>query len=371
MKKSTEILENVVIIVIFLVIIQTFLEDFFVLAGASWSFRKILVFSGFFFDLFFTVEFLTRLYNAIIRRQVREYLVDKRGWIDFAASIPLLLLNSGLSVFSLVLGTGISLGAGGFLNILKVIKAIRIARILRILKVFKQIRYTDSKMAQHHVTKITSIAVSSFVFILLCFSVFSSLFGLPRTDEVIKDRNRTEAENILYASEGDIRDRLALYSDLNEDLLIIRQGTQSLYKKYDASYLERMFSPEELQYIPLGEYVFIYNLKAVSTLQSRENLQYFIIVVLIVLILMFYYSPHFAINITDPVQVMRKGFTEKDYSLEVKIQERYSDHEVFALASAYNEKYLPLKARTETRSDEVASGLKMDDVRGILEKGLK
>ena len=63
--RTKSVLESVVIAAIFLVLAQTFLEDFAVLIGWTWSTRMILVYAGFFFDLFFTVEFLSRLYAAV------------------------------------------------------------------------------------------------------------------------------------------------------------------------------------------------------------------------------------------------------------------------------------------------------------------
>ncbi len=372
MKKSTEILENIVVIAILLVIVQTFLEDLLVLAGSSWSVRKVLVFTGFFFDLFFTVEFLVRFYNALVDRKVKYYLIQGRGWIDFAASIPLLLLNSGPAVFTLIMGTAVSFGGAGFLNILKVVKAIRIARILRllrVLKIFKQIKYTNSKMAQHHVTKITSISVSTFVFILLVFSLLSSLIGLPKMDTEISAKNRLEAENLVYSNNGSLDERLKVYSAINEDLLIVEYKDKTVFSRYENSYYEKMFSPEEWEPLEIDDFKFFFSLKAAVKIQSRENIQFFVLVVVMVLIYMFYYSPHFAINITDPIQIMKKGFKEKDYALEVEIREKYSDHEIFQLAEAYNEKYLPLKARTahEQEADMDSLDLKMDDVKDLFD----
>ncbi|MEW5815433.1 MAG: hypothetical protein AB1798_08590, partial [Spirochaetota bacterium] len=63
--KVAAFFESLVVVVILLVLVQTFLEDFSTLAVWSWEVRKILVITGFAFDLFFTLEFLGRLYFAI------------------------------------------------------------------------------------------------------------------------------------------------------------------------------------------------------------------------------------------------------------------------------------------------------------------
>ena len=51
--RMRSILESVVVVAILLVLVQTFLEDFAVLSDWIWSSRRILVITGFAFDLFF------------------------------------------------------------------------------------------------------------------------------------------------------------------------------------------------------------------------------------------------------------------------------------------------------------------------------
>ncbi|MFW5689569.1 MAG: ion transporter, partial [Spirochaetota bacterium] len=157
MSKTRETLENVVIVAIVLVLAQTFLEDFAVLAGWTWDARRVLLFTGFAFDLFFTIEFLTRLYASFVNRRTGIYFWYERGWIDLLASIPLLLLSSGPAVLAYLTGSATIVGFAGILNVLKVVKAIRTARVLRllrVLKIFARIRNTDSTMAQRHVAKL-------------------------------------------------------------------------------------------------------------------------------------------------------------------------------------------------------------------------
>ena len=56
-KRIKPVLEGVVIGAIVLVLVQTFLEDFATLIGWSWNLRRALIFTGFAFDVFFTIEF--------------------------------------------------------------------------------------------------------------------------------------------------------------------------------------------------------------------------------------------------------------------------------------------------------------------------
>ena len=167
MRKIGDILETIVVVAILLVLVHTFLDDCSIIAGWAVASRKWIVWTGLAFDLFFTIEFFTRLYIALVNGEGAEYFLRQRGWIDFLASIPLLLLNSLPSAVALLAGAGLVSGAGSFLNVLKVIKAVRIARILRLLRViklFRSIRYAQSPMAQRHLSTIITVGVTILVF---------------------------------------------------------------------------------------------------------------------------------------------------------------------------------------------------------------
>jgi hypothetical protein len=63
---------------------------------------------------------------------------------------------------------------------------------------------------------------------------------------------------------------------------------------------------------------------------------------------------------------MRRGLEETDYNLEVKVPARYQGDDVFELARLYNEKYLPLKDRTQNQDGESVIQLDLGDVSRIL-----
>ena len=83
------------------------------------------------------------------------------------------------------------------------------------------------------------------------------------------------------------------------------------------------------------------------------------------LFLLIYYSPHFALTVTDPIHVMRKGLEDDTYNLEVRVPERYRDDDVYKLADAYNRIYLPMKDRQKGQEEGTSSLLKMDDVKDL------
>ena len=90
------------------------------------------------------------------------------------------------------------------------------------------------------------------------------------------------------------------------------------------------------------------------------------IIVLIVLAFMFYYSPHFALTVSDPLHIMRRGMSEKGYNLEIKIPSLYEEDEVYRLGQLFNEVYLPLKDRTSAADEPEVLDLKLDDIKDLL-----
>ncbi len=372
--KARSFVENVVVIAILLVLVQTFLEDFAVIREWSWDIRKILLVTGFCFDLFFTIEFFTRLFYAIIDNKVGDYLFHRRGWIDFLASIPLLLLNSGPAALALVIGGSSAFGIGGFLNVLKVVKAIRIARILRllrVLKIFKQIKYADSKMAQRHIAMITGITITVFVFIIFFVTVLSPVLGLPTVDKAFRnDFNRTFT--MLNENVDNERWRSALsVAENSEELLIYRVGGELLFTRYDNDFYQTMFGPKDYQYYTVDEYEVFFDLRTIHRHQSKDNLLYFIVIVVLVVFYLIYYSPHFAITVTDPIHVMKRGMEEPSYNLEVKIPELYKNDDIFELAERYNQVFLPMKDRDTAEESGGSSGglpdLSMDDLQDLFD----
>ena len=364
------VLESVVIAAIMLVLVQTFLEDFAVLSGWDVDIRNKLLLAGFFFDLFFTIEFLVRLYYALMEGRVGRYLTLERGWIDFLASIPLLMFNSGPFAITLLTGQAVALGLGGLLNLLKVIKAIRIARILRflrIVKIFRGIKNVSSPMAQRHVASITAISVTILVLCLLFFTLFSSTTQLNGLDTAFSEQQEAVAEHLAGKTDepSDFVVALQTLRETQPNLLIVKYTGRTLYSRYSNDYYAKFFAPGDYTYLSREELELFFDQRAYVNQLSRESILFFIIVVLVVLAYLLIYSPHFALTVTDPIHVMRRGLEETDYNLEVKVPERYETDDVFELAALYNEKFLPLKDRIRIREGESLIQLDADEVSSI------
>lgn len=363
MKLFKQILENLVMLAIALVIVFTFIEDLAAYLIWDWNIRKVLLYIGFGFDLFFTIEFLIRYTASIARGDTAEYIVHRRGWVDFVASVPLLLFNSGPSVYFLLSGAAFA-GGAGVLNILKVIKAVRVARILRmlrVLKIFRSIKSVDSIMTQRHMTRIISTVVVSVIAVMFTGSlVFSeNLFSSP----AMKIESAT-AEQITAQIDKSVTDMDGLTPLLktHSHILLIKNDGKTVFSRYTDNQYENNFGPGDFQYSYAGETEVFYDLRFDNAEEALPGMLLLLTIVFTVVILMLFYSPHFAMTVSDPVFVMLKGMLDKNYNLEVDIPRRYREDDIFRLSSEYNDKYLTMKAREESESGEGDSVLKMEDL---------
>ena len=361
--------DNVVLLAIFLVIAQSFIQDLARLLMWSWDIRRNMIIIGFGFDLFFTIEFLLRFFGAISNRRVGYYLWYERGWVDFVASVPLLLLNSGPNLLAIVTGEAIIAGiGGGVAQVLKVVKAVRIARILRllrVLKIFRRIKHADSVMAQRHLAQITTTAVTTVIAALILVGALFTLIDVPTLDSYAQGLSLRNVEEQLPREAGDdVIDRLASSTPA---LLLIEEGERPRYTRYDDEYYLRNFGPNDYAFVSFRNYNIYLDIRPLHAEEARQNLIYFIVILALVLFFLLVYSPHFAITITDPINVMWRGFAEKGYNLEIKIPKRFQKDEVYRLAELYNEIYLPLKDRSEGE-DSVVVDIKIDDLKDFLEQ---
>ncbi len=366
--------ESLVIVAILLVLVQMFLEDFAVISGWNMDVRRKLSISGFFFDLFFTIEFLVRLYYASVNRKTMHYLIRERGWIDFFASVPLLMFNSGPTTIAILLKGSTLVNVSGILNILKVIKAIRIARVLRflrIVKIFGKIKYVESKMAQRHIANITTISITVLVFSLLGISILQSSLGLPGVESRIYGEQLKIAKAIdkLATSDEGLNRALENADMFTDTLLVVKKDGKTIYSRYGNGYYAENFGPGDYSYFAKDGLELFFDSRIVSVASSLQNIIFFIIVLLTVVAFLVFYSPHFAITVTDPLHIIERGMSEKGYNLEVKIPSAYAADDVFRVAKLYNEVFLPMKDKFSTGEEKPLLDIEMKDIQDILPKG--
>ncbi len=368
MKMVKQFLETLVMVAITLVIVFTFVEDLAAYLVWDWNIRKILLYVGFGFDIFFTVEFLIRYFSSIARGDTGEYLVHRRGWVDFIASVPLLLFNSGPSVYFLLSGAAFA-GGVGVLNILKVIKAVRVARILRmlrVLKIFRSIKSIDSVMTQRHMTRIISTVVVSIIGIMFAGSIFfsSTFFSSPamRRNEETPEKIAQFIDNRGEKEADEIMDLVKIHSDI----LLIKYSSRTLYSRYTDKQYKEDFGPGDFHYVQSGDTDVFFDLRFENAMNALPGMLLLLTIVFSVIVLMFVYSPHFAMTISDPVFVMLKGMRDENYNLEVEIPSRYGNDDIFKLSRLYNDKYLTLKAREDEDNSDRESIIKLEDLNDLL-----
>ena len=369
--RGVRFFEGFIVVAILLALVQTFFEDFSVVAGWDWSTRRLLVYTGFGFDLLFTIEFLVRLFFALWRRKAFEYLVHERGWIDFLASIPLLLLNSGPEVLSLLGGVSLAGGVGGASSMLSIVKAIRMARILRLLRVLKllrQIRNTDSVMAQRHVGKVSTIGVSAFVFVILGFGLVDAFVPLPTISDTygrVPQRIISYINAANLAAEGN-EASLAQYAASEPTLLLVKTADSTRYSRFGNEYYATYFGPSDYLYLKSGQLQFYFDVRPLNADQSLNNLVTFAAILLLVILMLLAYGSHFTRTVTDPLHVMHRGMSEGAYNLEAHVPLRYATDEVFQLAERYNSHYLPMKARSELSEESSVMDIGTEDISDLI-----
>jgi len=171
------------------------------------------------------------------------------------------------------------------------------------------------------------------------------------------DENKDDPADFVYALETLRR----TYSNL----LIVKYRGQTLYSRYSDSYYQGFFAPGDYTYLRKDDLALFFDQRPYVSQLSRESILFFVIVILVVLSYLLIYSPHFALTVSDPIHVMRRGLEEPNYNLEVRIPQKYETDDVFQMAELYNEKYLPLKDRTQNKEGQSLIDLDMADVSHI------
>jgi len=344
--KIKNILENFILVAILLVVIHTFLYEISIYYHWTIYTRNILIFSGLVFDLVFSIEFFVRTIAAskIKEKGFINYWFYERGWVDFLSSVPLLLLDSGPSVYILLSGA-VAGGDGviGTLNVLKVVKAIRVTRILRlvrILKIFGKIHNTDSKMAQHHTATLSTTVVFTVVLVLLFFSIFNDGNGALETQ-----KRKIQYEKFLVQKNINNFTNIKSLFMADKFVLSLYKGKKVIFEKIDKNTFNKSFSKDDYFILIKNGITLTISIVDIHKRIASTHLQNFFIIIFIVISIMVIYTRHFAQNISDLVHILNKGFRKKDYNLQIKIKDEFKNDEIFKLAQFYNNAYLPAKLR--------------------------
>lgn len=348
-RRGANVLESLVLAAVILALAQAFLEDYGVLAGWPASLRRGLQWTGFAFDLLFTVEFLIRARLAAGGRRLDRYLGPERGWLDFLASAPPLMFCSGPLAASLLLGPAGWPPAAGLLYLPPLLRAMRIARFLRLLRaarLFGRFRPGPRSMVRRHVGVAAAIALSTSALAFVLFGILSRPLGLASTAEALQRRQRQTAQYLerLRKDPAMFAGALAALAQTDESLLIHRLDGVTRFSRYDDAYYAERFAPGDYGYVREGGQELFFDLRPETRRLAGENLACLALAVLLALAYLLRYAPHFSLTVTEPLEHMRRGLEEPSFDRLVDIPERYREDEVFRLAEGYNRRFLALKS---------------------------
>lgn len=122
-------------------------------------------------------------------------------------------------------------------------------------------------------------------------------------------------------------------------------GGKRLYQKVKYDTFRRYYDQDDYFLHEAGGFRFIVSLKDLRADEATRNMISLVMILTVVLLLIIFYTKHFAQTVSDVIHVMRRGMSEPEYNLQVRINPAYSDDEVYRLAELYNEEWLSLKDR--------------------------
>lgn len=366
---NRKFVERFIVTAIILTLVHSFLAEYSVYARWSVASRNTLLYTGFIFDLIFSIEFIVK---GIIKGKGRHffsYIKYERGWADLLTSLPVLAVYT-VPMLYVIICVDIQGGAAasGVISLLKTVKdtnIIGILRLLRIIKLFNKIPHINSKMTRHHAAKTAATAVCT---ALAAFMIWSLLEGLPSQSAVEKRRTEysrmiTELESISSLNNLSFRESCEnfLLSDLRVMRILYNTGHKT----------ERLSEPEFRKYYNEEDYIdvrgglcsLMISVKDIESGKAGHNLLRFFIIVSLAAAFIFLYSAHFTATVSDVADVLNSGFRKKDYNFMVKLREEYRDEELYRLARFYNDAYLPAKLRKRSiEKDGSGTALTMNDM---------
>jgi hypothetical protein len=248
-------------VIVFLALAEIPCEDFALLFGLPLGLRRLIRCAGFGFDLFFTAWFLVGLYAASLNRKTRRFLGFEGGWMDFLASVPLLVLYSGPAMFSLA--------AGGLPLVPALARITRNLRFLRFLKIFRLGFFPARGRA----------GAAFCVSVLVLAGAFAGPFvfrpGLLETR--ILDRHFSSALRLSRGTSGgeSLAREIREYGREEPDLLSVKREAASLYSRYDSAHYRRYYGPADYLWIKSRDMDFYFSLKPLLAQEAGAGASWF------------------------------------------------------------------------------------------------
>ncbi len=343
--------ENFFLVIIIFSIIQLFLEEFAAIGNWLVSTRHILIYIGFAFDLIFTIEFIIRLIVSSKKGSIGIYLKYQRGWIDFLASVPILIFYSGPMVYYIskivqvtMVSQLVTFKTLKLIRIIRIIRISRILRLLRILKIFGKISKSAANMVKHHVATVATTALSSLIIGLFLIHLLFSLLGWPGLEFFGMQRSKQYSKMIdkavVLAGQFniEINQSLNLMFATDKRVLNLTHNQQDIIKKYELDEMLSRYDLNDLMVIEKDTISLWFEVSDINKYIAKTNIEIFLLVLFILAGILFFYSRHFVRYIALPLDAVGQKITDPSYSPKLDIKEAYKEDEVYQILNNLGKK---------------------------------
>ncbi len=302
-------IEKIIFLIILLSIVHIFLEELAVIFNWTTPTKHLLIWMGFTFDFIFTVEFLTRYISALKRKQAKNYFFNENGWIDFFASIPLLLFYSGIRVYYLITITSpIVFYQSSILGIFRTFKLLRVVRILRFMRILKTLgNLFQSKMEniRRNIIAVTSISLGSLILGFFIIKLIFSFLNWPGL-EIFKYKREIQYRNLInIAKEYSQRLGSPFESEIknvfkNEKrVLTIFFNNKKIFNKYNDAVLFNKYDIDDLWLAEKDNVDVLFTVIDVNKQIARKNIELLFIILSVLIGLLCFYIPYYEKKILE------------------------------------------------------------------------
>ncbi|MBN1899124.1 MAG: hypothetical protein JW827_10125 [Spirochaetes bacterium] len=299
MKKT----ELVIFVVIILSIFHIFIEEVGIILQWPIHVRHLLIWIGFVIDLIFTIEFATRFIIALKNKESYKYLFSQGGWIDFFASIPLLLFYSGIRVYYLsTISSPVIFYQSSLIALLRVFKMIRLVRILRfmrIVKLFGNLFQAKMENIRKNIFAVTSIAIGSMIIAFFVMKILFHLLNWPDV-EVFKEKRVIQYRNMVILAENlsqkygtKLEKQLLIIFKSENNVLSISVNNEKIFSVYTDEELFKKYDVDDLMIMEKDHVNILFNTIDINKQIAKNNIEFLVLILAIVLGLFFFYIPYY------------------------------------------------------------------------------
>ena len=287
MKKSTAFFEGIIVVAVILVVIHFFAEELAVILRLAWQQRIMLLYIGLGLDVIFTIDFLVRSYFALLHGRMGRYFFAERGWIDFLASMPLLVLVSGPAMLAAAAGSATLAGFSHVANVIEITKAVRSGRVLRLLRLVKLVPLRRDEAGGTQSPQAAVVAVAAVVIVGFVAGVVPIWFDTQSLEERTETRfdiiarHVDEGNLVAPAGQAILRSLVAL----EPSLLVVQDGERRVYSRHSTDYYRQNLGPHDYLFIESGAVGLYFDTRPIHAASARANLSYLAMALAMILLI--------------------------------------------------------------------------------------